>query len=912
MNSDKKRSEFSLDQMVAEIRREAVDERMAEEAAGRVWSRIAAGDGLLEMLPDVGHIRGCPDFQALIPAYLVKRLPEARAMLVQDHLLECVACRHVLNDARAGIRTPLSSRVVKFASRPKRSNWVMAWAIAAVLLLGVAIGLIGPERWFGGSSAAVASVNGSLFQVSDGGSVALASGVGIGANQELRTGKSSAAVVRLSDGSLVEMNERADLWMSRSWRGTTIHLERGNIIVRAAPQGHGRLYVATRDCLVAVKGTIFDVDEGMKGARVSVIQGEVQVTQDGKARLLNPGEQLTTRASLVQVPVKQEVAWSANSGEYLALLSEFEGLRKQIDAIPGPALRYDSTLLNLVPEDTVFYAGIPNIGSTVSEANRLLQDRIQQSEVLQAWWKQKQASGEAQKAQEVIDRIRSFSEYLGNEIVIAMPSGEESPILLAEVKRPDFATFLQAQLADMNHGGGPAPALLTNLASIGTTQNHQPLIFLKDNILVVAVDGSQLRKTATLIDQPGSSGFASTPFYAAIRQAYQGGAGWLLCADMEQILAHSVHQGEARAARVAEEKHGDVLQNESAGLKDMRYLVMESKDVSGQTQNQATLTFSQDRRGIASWLAAPSPMGTLDFVSPKASFAVSFVVKEPRSIVQDILDFTQSQDSGDSQDLAEFEAKTGVNLQNDLAGALGGEMTFALDGAVLPTPSWKVALEVNDPTRLQGAIEKLVAAANQQASNEAGGREFHLGLSQQTAGGRTFYDLQVTRPTSQSGHSGQSDHSGSPSLSSPTEIEYTFVDGYLLAAPDRASLLSSIQNRETGYSLSRSSDFLNRLPRDGYANFSGLVYQNLWSAVAPIAEQLKSTSVLTPAQRQSIDAFSQNSSPSLICAYGEADRITVANTGSFFGVGFESLLGAGNPGPFSVLQIIGKSAGRSN
>lgn len=895
MKSEKKRSEFTLDQIVAEIRRETVDEQMAEQAARRVWNRIAGASVSAEAVQGLGQIRGCADFQALIPAYLAKNLPEARALLVQDHLLECVACRHVLNDARLGARTAEPGRVVRFAPKPNLSNWVMGWAIAAILLLGVAIGLIGPGRWLGGTEARVASVSGGLYQVSDRGSFALVSGRPVGTNQELRTAKASSAVVRLADGSLLEASERADFWLSRGWRGTTIHLERGNIIVRAAKQGHGRLYVATRDCLVAVKGTIFDVEEGMKGARVSVVQGEVQVTEDGKVSLLRPGDQLTTRASLVQVPVKQEVAWSANSGEYLALLSEFEGLRKQIDAIPGPALRYDSTLLNMVPEDTVFYAGIPNIGSTVSEANRLLQDRIQQSEVLQAWWKQKQASGEAQKTQEMIERIRSFSEYLGNEIVIAMPRAHESPLLLAEVKRPDFGTFLQGQLSHLNQGGA-APQLVGNPASITAAVKGQPLILFRNNILAVTTDGSQLQRVAALIDHSASGGFASTPFYAAIRQAYQGGAGWLICADMEQILSTSVV-----SVREENGSRHDPFKDPNLGLTDMRYLIMESKDVSGQTQNQATLTFAQDRRGVASWLAVPSPMGTLDFVSPKASFAISLVAKEPRSIVQDILDLTQDEGSGAGHDLADFESKTGVSLRDDLAGSLGGEVTFALDGPVLPTPSWKVALEVNDSTRLEGAIEKLVAGVNQQeASSGAAEKRGHLSLTQQTAGGRTYYDVQVTLPAARSGKA-------SPV---PTDFEYTFVDGYLLAAPNRALLLSSIQNRETGYSLARSSDFLSRLPHDGYANFSGLVYQNLWAAVAPIADQLKSTAILTPAQRQSIDALGENSAPSLICAYGEPNQITVANTGSFFGVGFESLLGAGHPGPFSVLQIIKNNAER--
>ncbi len=903
MNSEKKHGEFTLDQIIAKVRAEDVDPQEVEQAADRVWARIAAAspslaavhEGAHDMGHDVEQIRGCADFQALIPAYLAKTLPEARALLFQDHVLECVACRHALNHARSGARTA-TPQAVKFAAKPGRASRTTGWAIAAVLLLvGIGIGLVATNRWFGGTQAAVQSVDGSLYQVSDRGGNALATGHVLLRNQELRTAKASSAVLRLVDGSLVEMGERADLWLSRGWRGSTIHLERGKIIVRAAGQRYGRLYVATPDCLVAVKGTIFAVDTGMKGARISVIQGEVQVTEAGKAKLLRSGEQLTTRAAVAQVPLKQEISWSRNSGEYLALLSEFAGLEKQLDALPGPPLRYDSTLLKMVPENTVFYAGIPNIGSTFSEANRLLQERIQQSEVLEAWWKQQQASGKAQKIQEMTDRIRNFSDYLGNEIVIALPQGQESPILLAEVKRPDFGAFLESQLGQLNTGG-PAPQVVSNAAAIMPGAKGQPLILLRNNILAVTTDAQQLQKVANLIDHAGSSEFAATPFYAAIRQAYQGGAGWLLCADMEQILAHSVRQGEARGQGHAGKKGVDLFENENAGLADTRYLIIQSKDVDGQTQNRATLTFAKQRRGIVSWLAAPGPMGTLDFISPNASFTISIIVKDPRKIVQDILSFMQDEDPSFGQKLADFEAETGVSIEDDVAGSLGGEATFALDGPVLPTPSWKVALEVTDATRLQGAIEKLVTGANQESQTE--GKDGHLTLTQHTVDGRTYYDLQLTPPTSQS---------GKPSPA-PTDINYVYVDGYLLAAPSLALLTSSIQNRETGYSLPRSSEFTSRLPRDGYTNFSGLVYQNLWGALAPIADQLKSTAALTPAQRQAIDALGQNNAPSLICAYGESDRILVANAGSFFGIGFESLLGAGHAGPLDVLRIIGSAS----
>ncbi|HUI43452.1 MAG TPA: FecR domain-containing protein [Terriglobia bacterium] len=897
MSSQKKLNDPTAEEIAAGIRAESLEDGVVKQASQRVWARVSGASGLDAQ--EVGHIRGCADFQAMIPAYLAHTLPEARALLVQDHVLECVDCRHALSDAKVGVRHQPSASVSDWTSaawvKPRRPLWTRGWALAAVLLAGIGLGLLGVGRWLEGQPVrgVVEAVKGAVYQVSDGGIATLASGHAIAASQEIRTAPDSSAEVRLADGSRVEMSERADLWFSRSWRGTTVHLERGNIIVRAAPQNHGRLYVATRDCLVSVKGTIFDVDEGMKGSRVSVIQGVVQVTQGGKMRLLNPGQQLTTQASLGQVPVSQEVAWSANSGEYLALLGEFSALRQQLETIPGPAPRYDSALLKMVPENTVFYAAIPNIGPTLSQANQMFLDRIQQSPVLQQWWSQQQTSGDAQKTQEMIDRIRAFSDYLGDEVVIAMPADHQSPLLLAEVKRPDIGAFLQGQLSELNGEKGPGALLVTNPMAIAAGAKNRMLIYVKNNLLVAATDASQLQKAAAMIGGGGSTGFASTPFAQAIQKAYQGGAGWLLCADMEQIFSKSVHQGEP--AR----KGYDLYNDSNAGLADMRYLIMESKDVGGQSQNRATLTFAQERRGVASWLAEPSPLGTLDFVSPAASLAVSFAVKQPRDIVQDIINMGQASDPKFAQGLTDFETESGLDVKDDLAAAIGGEVTFAVDGPLLPTPSWKVAIEVNDSTRLEGALEKLVAGFNQEAANHHGGR---ASLTQTAAGGRTYYDLQITPGARPSG----AKDSGA---ATPTDIHYVFVDGYLLAAPSQALLLSSIQNRDAGYTLARSSQFASRLPVDGYANPSGVVYQNLWSAVAPIANQLESSAALTPAQRQSLAAIGQNSAPSLICAYGEPDRIVVAGTGNIFGIGFESLFGMRGAGPFDLLPMI-ESAGK--
>ena len=69
-------------------------------------------------------------------------------------------------------------------------------------------------------------------------------------------------MLRLEDGSLVEMSERAELAVGNRrplWergRGDgVIDLARGAIIVEASDQGSGHLFVDTEDCRVAVTGT---------------------------------------------------------------------------------------------------------------------------------------------------------------------------------------------------------------------------------------------------------------------------------------------------------------------------------------------------------------------------------------------------------------------------------------------------------------------------------------------------------------------------------------------------------------------------------------------------------------------------------------------------------------------------------
>ena len=71
------------------------------------------------------------------------------------------------------------------------------------------------------------------------------------------------------------------------------------------------------------------------------------------------------------------------------------------------------------------------------------------------------------------------------------------------------------------------------------------------------------------------------------------------------------------------------------GILSVKYFVLDQKDTNGKTHTQASLSFNDSQRGIPSWLAAPGPMGSLEYISPNANVVAGFVVKNPVSMVDD-------------------------------------------------------------------------------------------------------------------------------------------------------------------------------------------------------------------------------------------------------------------------------------
>ncbi len=788
------------------IREESVE---VGEAGARVRAKLEAE---LSDTGAVARLDSCADFRALLPAYRAGNLSEARRMLVEDHLHSCVACRRVLSP-RAAI-VPISTK------RPMR---LMPWAIAAAAVI-VAGYFARPalDKFLApsGARATVASIDGELYRVTAQGSTLLKTGAAINENDEIRTAKNSRAIVQLRDGSRIEMAERSAVSIAERWSGKTVSLSRGSVMVEAAKQRRGRLEVATADCLVSVKGTIFEVSHGTKGSRVSVVEGEVKVDQEGDTALLHRGDQKTTGPSMAKTSVAEDVAWSVNSAKYLALLGELSEIGRRIEQIPGPGLRYESKLARFVPEDAVIFAAIPNLGPTLAEATNIFEERVARSPVLREWWNDK----EAKQLQFIVNQVRTFSDYLGDEIVLAIPDLRHGPVLIAEAKKPDLRRYLETQFAALKAAGQGAPVLLDNPQS--TAAPGEPLVMVRGNVVAAGVQASVLAKVAALADSGASSGFLSSPMWNRVSQSYKSGAGWIFAADMEQIVGKTVH----KSANMA-------------GLDNVRYLVIERKENLGRPETSAAVDFSGTRHGVASWLAAPAPMGTLEFVSPEASFAGSFVMKNPEAALQDVVVL-----SAEGEHFATQIAQA--------ATALGGEVTFAIDGPLLPTPGWKLAIEVNNPVALESSLEQIAKHAE-------------AAITHHDVNGLTYYKI------------------SSPKIA--YEVDYVFTGGYLLAAPSEALLTSAIQTRATGNTLSQSAAFRAQLPQDGHLNFSAILYYNMGAQAGPVFDQLKT--FMTPEQQKSAAMLVANREPGLIYAYGEPDRILAASRSGFFGFGIDTLLG---------------------
>jgi len=363
----------------------------------------------------------------------------------------------------------------------------------------------------------------------------------------------------------------------------------------------------------------------------------------------------------------------------------------------------------------------------------------------------------------------------------------------------------------------------------------------------------------------GDSGFATGEFGRQIEAAYTRGAGVILAADLHRMIAER-----AQSPHV-DQANGKVFA--VSGADGVEYLIAEHREVNGQPENHLNLQFSGTRQRVASWLGAPAPMGSLDFVSPNAAVAISVLSKDPKEIADDLIAMAAEKDEdanrGDNdRRMSDAQEQMKINFRNDIAANLGGDFLLSLDGPVLPTPSWKAVVEVHDAQKMERTLESVTdfirTMIAQDKDRDKDKSLKGLQIESSEVDSHRYYAIR--------------------NLGTQTIVaQYTFADGYMIVAPTRALLIDALHTHTTGNSLAHSDSFKALLPKDDHDNYSAIAYQNLSPVLAPLLSQMSGEEAIA------IRKMAADAKPTAVCAWGRDNRIEAESDSSLLGFDFLTL-----------------------
>lgn len=233
--------------------------------------------------------------------------------------------------------------------------WKLRWPVVALVAVAMAIAVLLPARVLRSAPAILEDSAGSRKITFD--EVASPRGV-------------QGGMLKLTNGSIVEMRSESELWLERAGDGLRVHVRKGDVIVNTSAEPAGRLLVETKD--MAAAGEVFLVSAMEEGSRVAAIGGQARVQQGGIETKLLPGGQVTTAPTRETRTVGEEIFWSREAMAHVALLQqsattiatgnpEFEVASVRVNASGLTASRMEDqrervAISNATPEQIIRYA----------------------------------------------------------------------------------------------------------------------------------------------------------------------------------------------------------------------------------------------------------------------------------------------------------------------------------------------------------------------------------------------------------------------------------------------------------------------------------------------------------------------------------------------------------------------------
>ena len=542
-----------------------------------------------------------------------------------------------------------------------------------------------------------------------------------------------------------------------------------------------------------------------------------------------------------------DMPWSQDLKNYPGLLEEFGRLFEKFQhniQFPGP--RSESRLLPLLPQSTMSYAAFPNYGDVARQALKTFRQELQESAVLRDWWAHGALAAAGPKVENSFEKLDQLYQFLGDELVVSGALEKKDPNLLivAEVRKSGLKNFLQQTIDELAVKSKPPVRVLDMqelAAADDKTHPQELLVLVRPDFVVVASDLATLRSFNARLDHANRE-FTSAPFGQRILREYQSGVTVLSAADIHTLL--NLLPPPARQDQSFQH----------SGYADMKYLVWDHKEANGQSISQAELSFNAPRHGLASSLAPPGPLGSLDFVSPNAIVAGTVVFNNPPQIFDELKEIAASGNPAPFAVLTKLEQAFKFNLRDDVLSNLNGELTLELDSIAPPPPAWKVIFAVSDANRLQQTLTALLAAV-------------HFDVERSERDGVSYSTFRIP-------------------AGKPIEIAYAFAAGYLIFGSSQSVVADAAHLHASGESLGKSKKLLAALPPGHTLNASGLLYED------PVAMAALRLQQFAPEMAASLVPSSKGSSPSVMCVYGEETAIREASRGGAFDVGAAMIVAA--------------------
>lgn len=534
------------------------------------------------------------------------------------------------------------------------------------------------------------------------------------------------------------------------------------------------------------------------------------------------------RAQDIKADQRAEMPWSNDVKNYPGLPVEaalvFAKLQQNVQF---PAARRESRLLPLLPASTFSYVAFSNYGDAADQTLKIFHQELAESSLLRDWWAHGDLAKPGLKVEQSLEHFSQASQYLGDEIVVSAEMKADAPkfVAIAEVRKPGLKKFLEETIRSWGEAKPSVRVLGPEDLSKGSegVSTDQFVMLVRPDYFIAAADMATLREFVAGLDG-GNRGFATTPFGQRVAREYQDGVTVLVAADLHKIVED---------VAPATGKKGSF---EQSGFADVQYMVWGHKTIGSQRVIQTELSFTGPRRGTAAWLENSSPLGGLDFVSPKAIVAATVALSDPSQIFEDAKELSRLSGSNTFAAIPQFERALNLNLKDDLLSLLTGELTVELDKGDLPEqPQWRAMLQVKDASHLQRTLSTLTAPLT-------------FGMKPIEDGGVTYYGFQV------------------PSGKKPTEVDYAFADRYLIFGSSRDAVAEAVNMHKSGGSLAKSKTFLAALPPPGSLTASALFYED------PIAMAAMQMQRFTPSLAGALSRSGQTTG-SVVGVYGDNTAI---------------------------------------